>query len=509
MGSPRAARSLPRSAPILALLLLAAVLALVWAGRGGHDPGLVTGGALFRFAPAEIEGLLVTTAQTQFRLDRRQGGVWTLSGAVSDFVDQEAVANLLAALAQAEGGPLLPGTEPQDRRYEFNGPQAQRLVLFGPGGRREELVLGTVNPVTGMVYASGAERPGCFPVPAAVRATIAGLPDGVRAGTLLPRFPAEAVTTIDLERNGRVHRLRRYGGRWWLNVSADERAALGGLIKAYQDTYEDRRFTDALGTWYLAAEAEVGLLVFDVSRIVVRRLVPAQEQDALRQLAQLDRPWRRITLEGPGINPDPTDAASDRLSLAFGLPLENQQLPVLRRGNVLLADAEAVTSLDKPLGDLVHQGALTLRAITANELVVQRQGQRVLVGSRPVGPLLDDGRRQWVTTFPPAGQPGPLEDRRRAQAGELLIDLDRMEILAVLAPTLDPQVLQDDQRITVELVFGEPGGQGSEVFEVGYLATGPSGSSGTRKAALWRPRSGQLLVVDEQILVTVRNLAAR
>ena len=81
----------------------------------------------------------------------------------------------------------------------------------------------------------------------------------------------------------------------------------------------------------------------------MRRLVPAREQDALRQLAQLDRPWRRVTLEGAGINPDPGDAASDRLILAFGLPLAERQLPVLRRGNVLMADAEAVTSLDKPL----------------------------------------------------------------------------------------------------------------------------------------------------------------
>jgi hypothetical protein len=320
---------------------------------------------------------------------------------------------------------------------------------------------------------------------------------------------------VDLERNGRIHRLRRQDGRWWLRVSVDEQAALGGLVKAYQDTYDDRRFTDEQGTWYLAAEAEVGLLIFDVSRIVVRRLVPPREQDALRLLAQLDQPWRRITLEGAGINPDPADAASDRLILAFGPPLENGQLPVLRRGNVLMADAEAVISLDKPLKDLVHQGALTHRTVTANEFLVSRQGQQVLAGSRPVGPLQGDGRRQWVTTFPPAGQPGPPETRRRAHAGELLIDLERMGIVAVLPPTEDPKILQDEQRVRVELVFGEQGGQRREVFEVGYLASGllgspgSLGSPGTRRAALWRPQTGQLLEVEDQILVTVRNLAAQ
>lgn len=509
---------LPRSAPVLAVMLAAAAAALVWIQGRERGTAAAAGGPLFSLAPPQIQGLLITFGGAQYRLDRTPGGVWTLGGGVSDFVDQGAMANLLADLAAARGGPLLPGTEPQDGRYEFSGPQALRLVLLGEGRRREDLALGTANPVTGAFYASGAGRPACFTVPAALRERLAGLPDAVRTRTLLPPLEPQDLTAIRWERGGRERLLRRRDGRWWLLQPADWPQLPAGVARDYQEWYADRRLVDDQGTWHLAQDEAVGLLVYEVSRVVVRDFPSPRAQEQLRVLAGLDDPLWRITLEGAGIDPDPGDASADRLTLAFGPAVEAGLVPVVRRGNVLLADQEAGGGGELAAQSLLHAGALTRRAVFADTVRVWREGRLVLAGARSPGPPQGDGRRQWSTTVPAPGAAGPDEHRRRAQAGEFVVDLDRIPILRVLPPTSAPGVLEDRDRVTIELTFTSQTGPTVETFAVGYLAApdpdraprgGGDGAAAMAEEAvgLWRPATGQLLQVQTSLPVTVRNLA--
>ena len=99
--------------------------------------------------------------------------------------------------------------------------------------------------------------------------------------------------------------------------------------------------------------------------------------------------------------------------------------------------------------------------------------------------------------------------------GELMVNLDRMPILAVLPPVTDPAILSDDQRVRIHLTFVEEGPPATYAFEVGFLQedrlppearalvkTVPDG----RAVAFWRPEDGQLLQVESEIIVTLRNL---
>jgi len=109
----------PRSVVILTVLVLVAAgaLYLTWQKEPTVDHTL--GGFLFPVDVSDIEGLLVTRQGSQFRLDRHENEVWSLSGAVTDYVDPLAVLKLLDTLSRAVGGPLLPGTEVEDRRYRW------------------------------------------------------------------------------------------------------------------------------------------------------------------------------------------------------------------------------------------------------------------------------------------------------------------------------------------------------------------------------------------------------
>ena len=141
MSGPRTIRPLinrqggaPRSVLVLVILLVVALGALFLAKRNEPPANLTLGGPLFPVAKKDIEGLLVTRPGQQFRLDRDADGLWSLSGAVSDYVDSLSVDNLLNQITSAYGGSLLPGTDVEDRRYEFNGPQSVRLTVFVTGG---------------------------------------------------------------------------------------------------------------------------------------------------------------------------------------------------------------------------------------------------------------------------------------------------------------------------------------------------------------------------------------
>ena len=210
-------RRRPGNLQLATLGLLAVAVAagtFLWSTRAGA-PGragaanAATGGPLLAPSGTPIDAILVGARGRSVRLEKQATGAWTLSGSLEDDVDQAAVAALVDTLLAARGGPLLPGTEPGDRRYEFNGPEGVQVVVRRADGSTVDFSLGVVNPVTGTRYATGAGRRFCFTVPYALRERLAALPEGVRATVLLPDLDAAAVREVVIEGAGEP--LRHFG----------------------------------------------------------------------------------------------------------------------------------------------------------------------------------------------------------------------------------------------------------------------------------------------------------
>ncbi len=498
---------------LLLLLAVAVVILGYWRIKAHRKQEAIVLSAPLLPVPADqITGLLVTRKDGQFRLDRTDGGAWTLSVGTSDYVDPRSVDFLLHDLTSAVGGPVLPGTEPEDRRYDFNGEQALRLTIFLENGRRLSLALGTINPVTGRYYASGLGRAGCFMVEAALQRRLVQLPRSVELKTLLPEVKAADLSRIDLWRGKIDHRLVRHEGRWWLQVPPGGPARLGRDVVDYAAYYRDRMRSDQDGDWVLASTAAVGMLVYEMSQVAVREIKPAAEAAAWYDKWELDEPWRKVVLTGEGINPDPTAPAGDVFTLLFAAPLGSQLIPVARREVVLLADGQAAKTLDRPLEELVHRSALTFKVMPAVKLSIEREGRVVLAGERDPGPVEGEGRLQWRTTVPVEGSSLLPAKQRRNLAGETVVEMDRMPLLKPLPPVTDSSPLLAKEQIEVRVTFAPGAAVPEMVFRMGYLRPDVFPElvqpvPGGRPVGLWRPDSGQLLQVSDGLVVTARNLA--
>ena len=505
----------PRSILILIFLLVAAVGALLVARHREPAFDYTLGGPLFPVDKSDIEGLLLTKQGAQYRLDRATPGVWSLSGAVADYVDSLAVLKLLDTLAGSVGGPVLPGTDVEDRRYEFNGPEAIRLTVFVTGGETISLALGTANPVTGNFYASRAGRVACFMVPATLRSILGDLPGSVQARILLPGVDRDRVERVDLRRGDRDFLIERREGRWWMLMPVEGPAYLGEEVRDYQAMYTDRRITDERGVWILASSTAMHLLIYEVSSIIVRDIKSPNESATLMEAWELDPPWRRVILTGKGLNPDPAVDSPDRMVIAFGPALGVDSVPVLRRGNVLVTDMKALEVLEQPLGILAHRTALTLMVLQADTIELQREGRLLLRSERTGVAKTAEGRKAWLTVFPEMSTVNLSEIDYNNLSQSLVVDLGRIPVLAVLPATNDPAVLADRERVKITISFGTGEDVRSEVIEFGFLAEDrlPVGSplliredDGSPPVGLWFPASGKLLQIPAQVVVTARNL---
>jgi hypothetical protein len=500
---------------ILALLLVVAAGALFLVNQGQAPTDYTLGGPLFPVAVEDIEGLLLTRQGSQYRLDRGEGDAWSLSGDVADYVDTLAVFRLLDTLAGAVGGPLLPGTEVEDRRYGFNGPEAIRLTVFVAGAEPISLALGTANPITSQFYASGAGRGACFPVSAGMRKTLGDLPGSVQARILLPGVSRDRVEKVNLRRSGRDFLILKREGRWWMPMPEEGPGLFGTEIRDYQAFYDDRRTTDGEGTWILASSAAAHQLIYEVSEIIVRDIKSPGQGANLLEAWDLDPPWRQVTLTGKDLNPDPLADSPDHMVIAFGPALDHESVPALRRGHVLVTDLEALKTLEKPLGALIHNTALTFLALAAETIAVEREGLLILRGERTGQAITPEGREAWQTVFPrrEAVSLSNIDYHRFSQ--DLVVNLDRIPILAVLPPTQEPAVLREKERVKITVVLGAGDQARTEVFEIGYLAEDylPADvwlsvqSEGIlQPVGLWFPATGKLLQVPDQVVVTARNL---
>jgi hypothetical protein len=458
-----------------------------------------------------VDRIQVTVDGVSYRFDRLEGSLWTLGGAVHDWVDPVRMGIQLGKLAAAEGGRILPGTEPEDRRYGFNAAGSVRVALYDQDGGEERLALGEKNPVTGHVYASGAGRPGCFPVLAETRDALAGLPEAARLATLLPAIPFADLDTLTVRRGRHTDVLERHDGRWWLKVPGWDAPALPQRVRDYHRLYGDRRRQDERGRWVMADERAVALLAYEAGQTQVKRLVPPGDAAAALARWQLAEPGRVVTLAGKGIDPDPTTGDPDHLTIGFGPPLDAQTVPAVRRGNPLLTTELALVTLEAPAGDLALATALTERALLADEIEIATAAGPLLRMRREDRDFRNDERMQWdqVLPLPEAGA-----ERPHLVARNVVVDLDRLPILAVLPPTDSKRILRDEGRVTIVLRWNDP--PRSETWECGLLDLDhvPGGREilapvpkDDEPAGLWRPADGRLLQVPSTVVVTVRNLS--
>ena len=255
-------------------------------------------------------------------------------------------------------------------------------------------------------------------------------------------------------------------------------AYLGEEVRSYQAMYTDRRTTDEQGTWVLASTAAINLMIYQVSDIIVRDIKSPRESATLKETWGLDPPWRMVTLSGKGINSDPSTETPDRAVISFGPALDRESVPVLRRGNILVTEPEALGSLEKPLGFLAHRTALTFLALQAQKIELEREGRLLLSGERTGVAETAEGRKAWLTTFPPQGAVDLSETDRNGLIQDLAVNLERTAVLAVLPPTGESAVLADRERVKITVTFATAEGGRSEVMEIGYLVPDqlPAGS---------------------------------
>ena len=499
----------------LALILAIGLILVIRNGDGPDGGERLLGGPLLTLDLVNIQQILVTENGRQHRLVRGEGMAWSLRGALHDWVDPRLLAFRLDDLSRAEGGAVLAGTEPEDRRYEFNGPEAVRLVIRHEDGREVRLALGATNPVTGHVYGSGAGRPGCFPVRKETRDLIAALPQSVRVQTLLPPIDPQGLDAIELVWGGRQLRLRQESSRWWLEVTGPDDSLLPALARAYGSQYDDRwRTVDGI-PGIQARRETVELLIDDVSAAPARQVVPLGHMEEARTAWGLDRIWRRITFVGPGVDPDPEAEDPNRLGISFAEPLDALSIGAMRRGRPVLAGKTPLQSLELPLSELVDVRALTLQVMDADTVVlagVDGPLLRVAHDRNLTGRF--DGRNEWKA-LPPLSRIGTEQDAQTT-AQFFVVELDRLATAAVLPPTGDRRVLQDDERLHLTIVWNEPPHR--EEYDVGVFAQQwlPAGAPPLVEApadpgpvGLWRPADGRLLQIPSGMVITGRNLARR
>lgn len=491
----------------LALLAVAAAAGvMLWTTRSGREPaGQARGGSLLGPATAPIDFLLLNARGLTYRFDRHPGGAWTLTGALADDLDQRAMNALADTLEAAVAGPLLPGTEPGDRRYAFNGPESLQLTVRRADGRQLDLSLGDLNPVTGTRYASGAGRRFCFTVPSRLRDRLAALPEAVRARQLLPGVDPRGVERITIEREGRAATLRREDGRWWL-PAPDGPEAFGPLSARYNATYGDRRRTGPDGLWLQASTRAVETLIYEVTDTGVRELAPPERTQELVAGWGLSPPWRRVTLSGPAVRPAFAGLSGDdgqAPSIAFGPPLDDRFAPALRRGLVLVVDREAIATLLEPPVALLELGALPVYALGADVMEVTWEGRPLLRGSRRGEPGETDGRAAWLTDVPAADHWTGTENARHGLVRDLVVNLGRQAITAVLPPQVGADPLRPDGRAGVTLTFGAGPDARALHWEIGWLDQPVDGA----RAALWSPQDGRLVGIPEDLSVSLRNAA--
>ncbi len=456
---------------IAAAVVVLAVILWQWSGRGtAPDAGETP---LLRSSPADIVAIEVRQPGGASRLERADGG-WQLAGVVTDFVDTSRVQPLLHSLAAATAGPPIPGAASDDRRFGFADADAVELLLTFRDGHSVQLGMGALNPVTGLVYARGAGRDGVFVVTGPLRDLWTTVPDAVRLRRLLPDIVRAEVDTVRIFARGAAQPLliARAEGRWWARQPG---TGLGTRVARYQQFYDDRRRTDAAGTWVLAEDRALSSLIYEVSETQVVDFAPAGAEAAVAVEMGLEPPYRAVELVL-------ADGVRHRLDLG---ELQENDLVWARRGaSVVATQALALRTVEGPFADFADLGAFSFAFAGADSYSLDG----LLTGRAD-----PDSAGRWLPT---GASGGTLPIATRAAMNllsDLQVAMDRLPALDILPPAAaDP--LQAKERYTVTAWL--PGGRRHDIA-LGRLRDDD-------RPAAWDAADGKVLVVSQEILVSLR-----
>jgi len=507
--------SLPRSLwPLLAVLLVA-ILALIFLRGEEDDSDFTLGGRVFPVAAEDIRVMHLTRNNADYRFERVGPGAWSLSGSASDYVDAQAMNQLVSFLVSVEGGRILPGTSAEDKRYGFDGNKSIRLVVYATQEREFRLVLGVENPVTAGVYASGAGRPGCFPVGQGLRNKLRALPVSVQEAKILPPFDVGALTEIEVWRGSEKLTLQHNDSRWWISEPRDGLAQLGISFRNYDAVYKDRRRVIDGKSWLLADPRSVEKLIYESSQVPVRDIVSPAITPEKREEWSLEPSWRKIVFHGNNINGDPAARSPHKFALSYGPPFEESYVPLMRRGNLLLGDIMAAGMLGQPLGKWLDTGAMPFLVEIGDSLYLEKEGRRMVSAY----PGTDADVSRWVGVLPDPQGVDFSERQSRNVVENFITNLDRLEIIQVFPPSDKAWILEDNER--VELIFwtSEEGIPGRHSVEFGWLdlehlteadrdrATKLAEEyDGQRPAGLWVPGTGKFIQIPAHIIISFRSL---
>jgi len=462
-----------------------------WSEEEKQSHGMY-GGPLFGFTPAAVTALEIHRPSGVNTIERHEGG-WRLTGQVTDLVDTDEMEALLAELVSKNGQPVLPGTEPDERRFGFGGEHSLELVFRLEGDRRQRLALGNVNPVSDLVYASGAGRSGVFGVGGGLFASAARLPNSVRLPQLLPTLTAADLDSLHLQRRGddTLHFARLGDQRWWLRLPGGVDALVGKAAR-YHGRYDDRRQELAGASWFLADVSRLRTLVYTGTETdVVAFPAPGQDQAAAMAANGLEPAYRG------GVFFD-DDSQSWRVD--FGEEFEENRrfmVAARRQGTLVIARGEAVHPFEGPLSGFLDLGALSFRPENADTLWIDEPDRPLLWGVKAPDPLARRLNLEsiWDVMVPAGWQPVFGLETTADHISDLQTHLDRLPMVAVLEPEVDDP-LQPEYRWRVRATLRD--GRRAEVW-LGRLTT-------DGRPAVWDPADGKVVVVPEEILVTLRSL---
>lgn len=474
----------------LSALVLAILLGLLlwrWSTPSDQARGL-HGGPLFSFAPDQVVRLEVhRTRGTDILV--REAGTWRLEGQVTDLVDDQRLGEALGVLAAGEGFPVLPGTEPDARRFGFGSESSVELVFHLAGGGRQRLALGDVAPVSDQIYASGAGRSGVFGVGGGIYALAVSLPDAVRLQRLLPPLALADLDSLRLERRGAPawRMTRGADGRWWLHLPGglDD---LTGLASRYHARFDDRRRDLPGGTLVQADRPRLADLVFRASDTAVAGFVPpAEVTPGLLADQGLAPAYRTVVMhQGPAT-----------WTVAFGELQEDGMLLARRQQALVITRAAALVPAEGPLSEFLDLTALGFRLADADSFHVDQPDRPLLHGHRAPDP-----QARFVARLSPWDAVAPSGwaftfgvETTSNHVHDIQVTLDRL-LMRDLLPTSEADPLAAGERWRVRAWSGE-----GPPREAWLGRHGPQG-----QPAFWDPSTGRVAAIDEEILVTLRNL---
>ena len=410
--------------------------------------------------------------------------------ALSQAVCRATALSILAGTATATADTLTAW-----RPYGVLTSQATRVILTTARGEKHVLWLGLRNPVTERIYARGAGRSGVFTVAAEPWAAVQRLGEFARLRSLWPAFAINEVRSVRIARAGARHPLhfvRARDGTWWARLDsgpdADQGSAvpaqLGVVARGYHEHYADRSRREGRALLWLANPRQLDHLLSLLQQCQVKEVGPAPAALTDRQVAGLAPPT--VTVEAT--------LANDSSHLAaFGHYREarDQQVAAARDGrhHILWVSDEPLALLLSPLAAFLQTGVFDLDWSEVDSFALQQST------SRPLVVVQRDG--VWQARLP-ADVPVSDPVRLNQLCGDLVHHLARLPIRAVRPPAAGGVSWQDGRltRLTLHATCGE----GTDLrVDFGLLGR-------TGEAVAYFPRDGKLLVIDEDLLVTIRAL---